>query len=242
MKTPQISTRPANLRVGFVLALGLCLLATPFAAQAARNLNPGVVPAQASFRGLTYGEWSAKWWQAAFALPVVNDDHILFSGGAFGGDDGVVFLAAVGGGATIDVTIPTGAALFFPVLNWECSVLEPDPFHGDDEASLRACANGFAGNATGLAASIDGVSVANVEGYRSESPLFEFVLPEDNLFAYFGFDAPAGTTSDSVDAGFYLLLRPLPPGTHTVTVAGTSPELESSIDTTFHITVVPEDE
>jgi len=69
-----------------------------------------------------------------------------------------------------------------------------------------------------------------------ESPLFQFSLPANNLFAYFGLDAPAGTTSPAVDAGVYLLLEPLSIGTHTIHVGGTYQD-GFSIDTTFNITV-----
>jgi hypothetical protein len=205
------------------------------------NSNPGIVPPDARYRGLTYDEWGAKWWQAAFAVPVVNGDHPLISGGSFGGDDGVVFLSAVvGSPATVEVTIPSGTALLVPVVNTECSVLEPDPFHGDDEAELRACAEGHIDNTSGLSASLDGRAIGNLSAYRAGSPLFEFgPLPEDNLFAFFGLDAPEGTTSPSVDAGVYLLLTPLSVGDHKLTVRGTFDDAGVSIDTTFIITVVP---
>ena len=86
-------------------------------------------------------------------------------------------------------------------------------------------------------AAIDGVPVSNLSDYRVQSPLFEFTLPEDNVFAYFGMDAPAGTTSPAVDAGVYLLLAPLRVGEHTLEIRGTFDELGYTIDTTFHITV-----
>jgi hypothetical protein len=191
------------------------------------------LPTVSSFRGLTYAEWEAQWWITAFSIPIVDGNHPLFSGGAFGEQNGVVFLAAVGGGADLPVTISAGQALFLPVINAECSVLEPDPFHGDDEAELRACANGHIDNTAGLYAAIDGVPVNNLQSYRVESPLFVFgPLPADNLFG-----APAGTTSPSVDAGFYLLVTPLSVGNHTVQVKGTAVDLNFSIDTTFHIVV-----
>jgi len=145
----------------------------------------------------------------------------------------VVFLAAAGGGVTIDVTIPPGTSLFFPVLNLECSVFEPDPFHGDNEAELRACANGHIDHTSGLIAVIDGVPVQDLAAYRVESPLFEFgPLPADNVLG-----APAGTTSPAVDAGVYLMLAPLRPGSHTIHVGGTFDEFNFTIDTTFNITV-----
>jgi len=87
---------------------------------------------------------------------------------------------------------------------------------------------------------IDGVPLNNLDAYRVESPLFEFgPLPENNLFEVFGLDAPAGTTSPSVDAGVYLLLAPLSVGRHVVHFGGTFDEFGFSIDTTYNITVVP---
>jgi hypothetical protein len=230
----KISTVSALALKSTLAAAVLALLFTTSPAPAAgRNPNPGIIPPGSTYRGLTYGEWGALWWSTLFAIPVVDGDHPLFSGGAFGEDKGVVFLAAVGGGATIDVTVPAGASLFFPVINAECSVLEPDPFHGDNEAELRACANGNIDHTSGLSAVIDGVPVNNVGAYRVESPLFEFgPLPADNVFG-----APDGTTSLAVDAGVYLLLAPLNPGKHTIQVKGTQDDLGFTIDTTFHITV-----
>ena len=70
-------------------------------------------------------------------------------------------------------------------------------------------------------------------------PRFARARTEDNLFEFFGLDAPAGTTSPAVDAGVYLLLAPLSVGTHVVHFGGTLDLLGFSIDTTFNITVVP---
>src|SRR5262245_58733374 len=97
------------------------------ASQAQAN-NPRIIPPQAKFHGLTYSQWEAEWWQAMFAIPIVGGHHPFFSGGAFGDERGVLFLAGVGGGPTIDLTIPSGTALFFPIVNVECSSVEPPPF------------------------------------------------------------------------------------------------------------------
>lgn len=199
------------------------------------NQNSGVIPPHAKYRGLTYGEWVARWSQAANTIPIVEGDHPFFSGGAFGGEDGVVFLTGVGGGPTVEITIPAGTALFFPVVVAGCSVIEPDPFHGDDEASLRACANHHMDNTSGLFAVIDGVPVNNVDAYRVESPLFVFgPLPEDNVYGVDG-----GTFSPSVAAGVYLLHAPLSVGVHVLEFGGTFDEFDYTIHTTYIITVVP---
>ena len=61
----------------FVLS-GLIAAATPFGpledalAQGARNPNPGIAPPNSRPFGLTYGEWAAKWWQAALATPILE--------------------------------------------------------------------------------------------------------------------------------------------------------------------------
>src|SRR6266852_4277799 len=100
--------------------------------------GPQIISPTDKFHGLSYGEWEAKWWQAAFAIPIVGGDHPLFSGGAFGDEKGMVFLSGVGGNPTIPITIPAGTALFFPVINFECSSLEAPPFFGANEADQRA--------------------------------------------------------------------------------------------------------
>jgi hypothetical protein len=221
---------------GIILVVLVTLAAVSYDAQATAPQNPGVIPPDGSYLGLTYGEWAARWWQAAFAIPVVDGEHPTLTGGAFGGQEGILFLAAVVGEPRIvEVEIPSGTALFFPVINAECSEIESDPFHGEDEKSLRSCARHHIENTSGRSAEIDGRRVKTLNAYRVESPLFEFgPLPENNLLG-----APEGETSDSVDAGVYLLLEPLSVGQHVVRVRGTFDEFGVSIDTTFIITVVP---
>jgi hypothetical protein len=230
-----------------ILAVLVTLAAGSYDTQAQGSTgNPGVIPPNARFRGLTYGEWEARYWQAAFALPVVDGDHPLISGGTFEGENGVLFLAApVGSSVTINLTIPPGTPLFVPVITVECSEIEPDPFHGDDETELRTCANGHIDNTSGLFAEIDGRPVNNLDTFRVESPLFRFgPLPANNVLPICcGVDPPppAGTTSLSVADGVFLLFAPLSVGEHTLHVDGTITvgEFDFSIDATFEITVEP---
>jgi hypothetical protein len=42
------------------------------------NKNPGVIPPNAKYKGLTYGEWAARWWQEALSIPVVGGQHPSF--------------------------------------------------------------------------------------------------------------------------------------------------------------------
>jgi hypothetical protein len=221
-----------NRRSHFVTAtLGLAVLL--FLAPSSRA---GILPPDGSYAGRTYNDWQVLWWQTFYGTPIVNGDHPGISGGVLGEQDGVVMLTGIGGGASLDLTILKSSALFFPIFNIESSVFEPPPFHGDDEASLRANSEGLLDQATGLFAEIDGLAV-DLTSYRFVSPLFTWgPLPSDNLLG-----APAGTTSDAVDAGYYLLLTPFGSrGTHTIHFGGTIESMGFSIDTTYTLDVVPE--
>jgi len=216
------------------LALSLAVLAPP--AQAA-NGNPGVLPVNSNPNGRSYGEWSAAWWQWALSIPTTVNPLLDATGAdcAQGQSGHVWFLAGVfnvSGQATRSCTIPSGTALFFPLINAECSNLEPPPFFGSNEAELRSCANAF--SFTNLQASIDGVSLTNLPSYEIDSPLFTFTLPADNILGI----APAPTSGMSVGNGVYLLLAPLPVGEHTLKFGGTDSS-GFTLDITYHLTVVP---
>ena len=239
-------SRKLCLVIGLVVSIAALSLA---ALAQGGNKNAGVIPPNGKFRGLSYQDLEARFWQTLFSTPVVDGDHPLISGGAFDAGNGITMLAAPFGGADIDVTIPAGTALFFPLVNTECSELEPDPFHGDDEAEQRACANDWVDHAYDLAATIDGVPVRNLEdAYRFESAQFVFgPLPDNNIFEFFGLEDTVGATSTAVDAGFYLFLAPLSVGEHEIHISGMldpftpdDPADDLVMDTTFHITVTPQ--
>jgi hypothetical protein len=211
------------------------LVVSPIAASAKSNAgNPGIIPPGAKYHGLSYGEWQAKWWQWVFSLPAANNPIIPGGDVLQGQSDHVWFLAGVFGIEVRSITIPAGTALFLPIVNTECSTVEPPPFHGDNEAELRSCAKEFIDNTSDLAAEVDGVNVQNLAAYRHQSPLFTFgPLPEDNILGL-----PAGTTAQSVDDGIYLLLAPLSVGEHMIHFTGTF-EVGGTIDTTYNIIVMP---
>lgn len=206
----------------------------------ARPAEPGVLPLHAKYKGLTYGDWLALSWQAVFAIPVEAGGHPLITGGAVGLNNGMVSLWApvVAAGSprvTIPVTIAPGQHLSVGMISVECSVAEPPPFHGEDEAELRACANGLLDLASDLYVAIDGKPVQNPGAYRTESPLFRFgPLPEGNVLGL-----PPGTQSDAVAAGYGLLLSPLSVGVHRIIVRTTVPAFGIAVDAKFIVTVEP---
>jgi hypothetical protein len=208
--------------------------------------NPEVIPPNANPLGLTYGEWSARWWQWAFSLPVADNPFFDEGGdctnGAQGQSGPVWFLTGVintSGSAVRNCTVPAGRMLFFPILNVECATLENN---GSTEADLRTCTESYMSVATSLAAELDGKPIQRLQRFRAASPLFTYgPLPADNVVQFIGFDAPEGATSLSAADGFYLMLAPLSVGHHTLRFTGTfeiSPPFTLNI--TYHLTVPPD--
>lgn len=189
--------------------------------------NPGVIPPKAT---RTYEELSAQWWQWGLSLPVTGHPFLGCPNPSDAGQAGPVwFLAGQFGTTECDITVPPGKRLFFPLANAECSSLEDPPFHGDTAEEQRDCAKGFADaiNIDELFCEIDGVPVQNLASYRFVSPQFRFTAPTPWIFG------ATGGTGTAVGDGYYLLLAPLSPGSHTLHFGG------NGIDTTYHLTVAP---
>jgi hypothetical protein len=127
------------------------------------------------------------------------------------------------------------AVLVFALGN-ECSGIEPPPFFGDNEADLRACAAaGFDEFwPTPPSIVVDGLAVPDITRYRTQTPVFGYTLPADNLLG-----APAGTTATkAVSDGIAVMLKPLAPGRHRIVISYESPFLPGPGTTTYDLTVV----
>ena len=109
------------------------------------------------------------------------------------------------------------------------STLPTDPTTAD---TIRPLIEPVVDAATDLACEIDGDVVKHVGQYRTESPLFDVTVPENNIF---GLDP--GTYGPSLDEGYYLMHAPLNAGHHTLHFHGSLPTLPFTLDITYHITV-----
>lgn len=182
-----------------------------------------------------YATVSAKWWQWVFSVPVSKNPIVDPTGrfAAVGQPPGDHFfiggLFAANGGldssATRTITIPGGKYLFFPILNSEQDNVGVSPPFSID--ALRKVAASFANSVVSLYATIDGKPVTDLLGYRTISPVFSYTLPntngvtDKNLVQLFGGNQ-TGTVSPAVGDGYYLALKPLSAGWHTLTFGGTT--------------------
>jgi hypothetical protein len=200
------------------------------------NPNPGVVPINSKPYGLSYGDWTAVWWQWVLSVPASKSPI----GDTTGADCAqhqfgpVWFLAGTGGGiVTRNCTIPVGTAVLFPILNYlndyPCPVgpnappFEPDPGQSLEDFLTNGNAN-YPGardvedNPQELVATVDNVPLRNLAGYRATSRLFYFKA--DSSYVGGGDPCINGRLQPAVSDGYWIMLTPLPPGTHTIQFTG----------------------
>lgn len=232
-------------RWGVTSAIVIACLSAPAAFGANDNgrTGPPVAPPDANYAGLSYGDWSAMWWQHIMSIPTSQNPMIDTTGAnALVDQSGpVYFLAGTWGGSgevTRTVTIPAGKALFFPIVNvivdnGGCSATNVPPTTFTP-AQMRAMIAGTLDSVEGLYASVDGAPIRGLQKYAVITPEFQYDLPATgNVWEFLG--CGGYTFGDSwrgaVANGFYLMLRPLSPGQHVIRFGS------SSMKITYKLTV-----
>ena len=199
-----------------------------------------IVSPDSNYRGRSYGEWGAKWWQWAYSIPA-SKHPILDQDGhsSHEGQGGPVwFLAATYGEgkhvhAQRNCAMPAGRAIFIPILN----ACFNNKQHGKEktELDLLEMARNDIDSAVVLEASVDGENIRNLHDYRAESPLFSAHAPaETSRPAAGGLPALTGETKAVAD-GYWLLIEPLPVGPHTIHIHSKTPTFETKADYNLHV-------
>jgi hypothetical protein len=223
---------------GFVVGLiALVIIVTTIPLARADNVNPGVYPVTSNPYGVTYGQWSAKFWQWMLPIPSPTNPLNDKTGTkcSLNQTGPVWFLPGFNGGPVVrECTIPAGKAILFAALTSECSYAEYPTLKS--ESDLRSCAiNQDAGGVPQV--NLDGSNFQGLQTYKVQSPLFNFVFPKDNVFG-----TSAGPTQ-GVSDGWYFILQPLHTGLHTLHFGGAvvgnpSTGTQSfALDVTYHLKV-----
>jgi hypothetical protein len=169
--------------------------------------------------GHSFGEWSARFWEWGMELPLAG--HPFLETNSFdvtaGQSGNVWFLGAPlvfdsTSSVTRSVTIPHGKKLFFPLLAGEISSLEGFPTEQEQRETAVWQADHFVPES--LFCTLDGVALTNPTAYRFESPQLSFNAPTPWIF---GDTGGAGT---AVGDGYYVFLKPLHHGQHTLRFGG----------------------
>jgi hypothetical protein len=206
--------------------------------------RPGIAGIHTKPEGQTYGRWAAEWWQWALGIPAVVNPLTDTTGEdcAQRQVDQVWFLAgSIVGPVVRACEIPSGKSLFFPLINNAFFAFLSDPPEERTEEFVRA--RGSCTEPAEISVEIDGFKVRNPTRFftgasGSQSPIFNVQLPPGNLFGADEDTVPELVLSPSAEQGYYLFVRPLSRGTHTIRwiASGCSPG--NSQDITYNLKVV----
>jgi len=162
--------------------------------------------------GLTYGEWTVKWWQWALSIPAyespILDNHGEKATVQQFGE--VWFLAGTFGENRFPqrkCSVPRGKCLLFPVINYEMNVYEnPDL---DNDADLIDHVRRDMDDIVNKIASVDNVDIP-IYRIQSVPAIFPLVVNNENCIGIKG-----GLTMVAAD-GYWVFLKPLPLGNHEI--------------------------
>ena len=194
---------------------------------------PLVPPINTINGGQNYGQWAADWWQWALGVPEANNPMLDLTGENCQqrqtGD--VWFLAGLFGSPQAVVRncdIPYGKALFFPLINNSYGAFLNEPPEWRTDEFMRQAAS-CPEPVTSLMLFIDGFAIPRLDMFYtgdggSQSPITSVQLPPDSLFqVLFGLTddemetlVPELVLSPFAEEGYYIFLRPLSPGQHTI--------------------------
>jgi hypothetical protein len=201
------------------MAAGVCVIAAS-TAQAAKK-DGGVVDASKRVAGFTAGELLGEEVRQLLELPpdvnplVGSPENTCLSAGH---KNKVLILWTTPAPAPPTVcNVKPGTPVFFFTLFAECSSVEPPPFFGGEtEEGQRQCAldNLLGTDFDAILVSIDGGPPVNLglDRFLAVSGQGTVELPDPNIL---GVDAEEATF---VAAAYSAMVRPLPPGAHTIAV------------------------
>lgn len=252
----DMEAKSSQLKRITVILLTVCFVLSITASAvvaAAEKPIPGIVPPNSEFHGKTYAEWSVKWWEWVFSIPVdrnplLDDGTGKFTTAAQSGD--VWFLAGSWKETppdAINLDVPEGKAIFFPIINAESSKIEG---FGNNEAELRSDVEKTIGYVTDKSASVDGKVIENLDKYKAESDLFVLWLPPDNVKGQptnvLGISVGQKRSSSiAVADGYWIMLKPLPAGKHTIKIYGKAeiPDHPAFVTKmTYNLNVIPKNQ
>lgn len=203
--------------------------------------GPNVLPPGSNAYGKGYDELAAGWLVWVTGIP--GSTNPLFdpdgSYAAMGQSGKVWYLVGTTGGtASRSITVPSGTALFFPIVNsfWVNTPEYGDPAWSDEqEAYVRGLLAAQADTAENLVLTIDGKPVPNVYALRAASTVGMCdVPPDDNIFGV----PLEPVLHECLADGYWALLPPLSVGKHTVHFAGGFGGW-FALDVTYQVTVKP---
>jgi hypothetical protein len=156
--------------------------------------------------GLTFGEWSVRWWQWLLLIPKDRNPAMDPTGqnASIGQlDPNVFFLCQTVEGVTQQparrIIIPRGRSIFMPILNWISNFYK----HGSSEQELIEIARTRINAIGNMQVKLGRKNIPGLEAYRFLSQFFVVEMPTNNIL-----DLPPGKTR-FVSDGYWLCTGPI---------------------------------
>jgi hypothetical protein len=170
-----------------------------------------IVPPEQNFRGLSYGDWASVFWNWLLS-DLEQRGSVYFLRG------NVDLEAPIVRTERETATIYSDAGIFFPIICTVTSKLD----HPKAISDMMRRKHSAESERTPLAlrAVIDNIEIPNPENYYAETP--EFILSVPKSYPLRKQFKPTFRTGKAaaVSAGYWILLRPLPIGEHTINFEG----------------------
>lgn len=218
---------------------------TPATITEAADRTPGdskVFPPTAHPYGQSYTEWTVNWMQEFMTFTCATNPWLNPDNGVLFYQNGpVYFMAGLSTpSASADVTVPHGKAILFPLVNllndYPCPDPSFEPAPGQTlEEFLTEGAINFLPPVSNLSVTIDGHSVSNLTNYQFVSDMFSFTGDPSLSGCFDG--CVTGNPQSGVTNGYYIMLKPLSKGTHTVHYHMEIEDWGAVQDGTFIITI-----
>lgn len=238
-----------------LLIVGMFVVLQSLAVEAKelRRHRPVIAAIKSMPEGQTYGRWAVAWQQwangvSAAVSPFTDSTGEHCSQRQVGN---VWFLAgSTAGPVTRNCEIPTGKSIFFPLINTGYGAFLNDAPDTRTESYVRA-----AGSCTApaqISVQIDGYNIAHPTRYftgaqGSQSPIYNIQLPLSNFLGLHDntpnvpgdpLEADELLLSPSAEQGYYLFVKPLSVGVHTIHWLASGCTTGNTQDITYNITVL----
>ena len=158
--------------------------------------------------GLSYSDWTVKWWEWILQIPKYNNPLFDINGkNAYLNQiyDNVLFLCQTLESSeeipVRNIKIPKETSIFMPIINW-ISILHED---GETDQELISKARERMNVVKDLKININEITLTTdrLKEFRVQSPIIDVFLPEKNIF-----DHPSCQTR-TVSDGFWIFLKPV---------------------------------
>lgn len=171
-----------------------------------RQTSANIFQIYANPFGVTYREWSKKWWQWLLIIPKSCSpayDPTGKNASVGQNDPNVFFLCQTLEGTEEKpkrrISIPRGTSVFMPIINWISNTHE----HGKSARELISVAKKRMDVIGNLEFSFNGIVIKGMEKYRFLTDPFDIVLPKNNIL-----DLPSGKVRVISD-GYWVCTMPI---------------------------------